>query len=120
MLVSRGEFTDPVSRRAVSRGECKSLDEHLRACGFAELYVVEAFDLLAKSAKGRATEEDGVRLAEVQDRSQAMLRTLEEGGDTPTAVPHAASALSIQSASSGGGTVPANRRRRWKRSQEGS
>lgn len=45
-LVSRGDFTHPVSRRALTRDECVRLDEHLLEHGFAiaAAQVLHAYD----------------------------------------------------------------------------
>eukprot|EP00960_Hanusia_phi_P047982 758707-Hanusia_phi.AAC.9 len=44
-LVSTGNFSHPVSRRLLSRGECVRLDGYMERNGFGEAGVVHAFDL---------------------------------------------------------------------------
>lgn len=44
-LVSTGKFSHPVSRRALSRGECELLDDYMREHSLGEAAVVHAYDL---------------------------------------------------------------------------
>lgn len=75
-LVSSGQLIDPVNRRALSRGECQSLDEYIAAHGFPAVHVTDAFDL-AKAV--RTTRSDGpaaTRMAALEREAASMLRSL--------------------------------------------
>ena len=77
-LVSSGQLIDPVNRRALSRGECQSLDEYIRAHGFPAVHVTDAFDL-AKAVKTTTSSAEGpaaTRMAALEREAASMLRSL--------------------------------------------
>jgi len=76
-LVSSGQLIDPVNRRSLTRGECKSLDEYIQAHGFPAVHVTDAFDLA--KAVSQTTQSDGpaaTRMAALEREAASMLRSL--------------------------------------------
>ena len=76
-LVSSGQLIDPVNRRSLSRGECKSLDEYIQAHGFPAVHVTDAFDLA--KAVSQTTQSNGpaaTRMAALEREAASMLRSL--------------------------------------------
>eukprot|EP00438_Fugacium_kawagutii_P032687 Skav221348 [mRNA] locus=scaffold1845:143227:156381:- [translate_table: standard] len=74
-LVSSGQLIDPVNRRSLSRGECKSLDEYIFAHGFPSVHVTDAFDL-AKAVKSTSSGPAASRMAALEREAASMLRSL--------------------------------------------
>ncbi|CAJ1385586.1 unnamed protein product [Effrenium voratum] len=77
-LVSSGQLIDPVNRRSLSRGECKSLDEYIQAHGFPAVHVTDAYDL-ARAVKTTSQASDGpaaARMAILEREAASMLRSL--------------------------------------------
>lgn len=76
-LVSSGQLIDPVNRRELSRGECRSLDEYICAHGCPAVHVADAFDLA--NAVKTTTQAEGpaaVRMAALEREAASMLRSL--------------------------------------------
>lgn len=75
-LVSGGNFFDPVNRRALSRGECISLDEYLEAHDLPQVFVTEAFDL-SKSVNCKSLCAQGeARAAQLRYEATLMMNSL--------------------------------------------
>eukprot|EP00930_Biecheleria_cincta_P083774 TRINITY_DN73281_c0_g1_i1.p1 TRINITY_DN73281_c0_g1~~TRINITY_DN73281_c0_g1_i1.p1 ORF type:complete len:961 (+),score=193.03 TRINITY_DN73281_c0_g1_i1:189-2885(+) len=82
-LVSSGQLIDPVNRRALSRGECKSLDQYLKSHRLPAVHVTDTFDL-TRAVKGnrqqQAASESGdsnaTRMAALEREAASMLRSL--------------------------------------------
>eukprot|EP00931_Biecheleriopsis_adriatica_P086899 TRINITY_DN61453_c0_g1_i1.p1 TRINITY_DN61453_c0_g1~~TRINITY_DN61453_c0_g1_i1.p1 ORF type:complete len:952 (+),score=224.66 TRINITY_DN61453_c0_g1_i1:264-2858(+) len=79
-LVSSGQLIDPVNRRPLSRGECKSLDEYLKSHGLPAVHVTDTFDLTqaVKSNRPQQASEggDAARMAALEREAASMLRSL--------------------------------------------
>lgn len=78
-LVSSGQLIDPVNRRSLSRGECKSLDEYIQAHGFPAVHVTDAFDLAKAVKSTQSSESSGpaaTRMAALEREAASMLRSL--------------------------------------------
>lgn len=76
-LVSSGQLIDPVNRRALTRGECVSLDEYLEAHGLPPVHVADVFDL-ARAVSGQQAGNSGnlERIASLEREAASMLRSL--------------------------------------------
>lgn len=77
-LVSEKKFDDPVNRRPLSRGECRSLDAYLKSLGLPPVHVTDAFDLgKAIANQQSATGGENSRRMEALEREAAsMLQSL--------------------------------------------
>ena len=67
-MVSTANFQDPLTRRELSRDECRRLDAYLEQHRLKRVGVVESFDLLAR---GRAKEQGQGQGGEVSGEARA-------------------------------------------------
>lgn len=82
-LVSRGDFTHPVSRRALTREECVRLDEHLLEHGFtiAAAQVLHAYDHRGEYATATGGARNGARrLDDLRREATTIMEALFSAG----------------------------------------
>ena len=76
-FLASGQFTHPVSRRAVRREECAMLDAHLVANGLGESRVAHAFDVYKHEEVGAATVPSvSRRMARMRLEAEQVMNTL--------------------------------------------